>query len=177
MHTLASTSLLSGWCQGMHLKENSTADTPHTGTHRFAFRDAAVRARWAASFKYVYRAPQRALLRWHAPSPAVALHVPVTPAAAAPAPPSFASAPLTGLRVGAKETHAYPASRTEEKLLAAGAQLKALRARVRERSSEQLQNWRGRLQSAAPAGAGQQAMEWLRKKRQCYQLVLQHPLA
>lgn len=120
----------------------------------------------------MYRAPQRALLRWRTPPPAVALHVPVTPAAGAPAP-SFASAPLTGLNVASSG----PVSRTEEKLLAAGARLKALRMRMREHSSEQLQHWRGRLQSPAPSGAGQQAMEWLRKKRQCYQLVLQHPLA
>lgn len=65
----------------------------------------------------------------------------------------------------------------ERALQRGGAQLQALRARVHQRSAEQLVRLRGRLASAAdaaPAGAGQRAMAWLREKRQAYQLVLQH---
>ena len=173
---------------------------------RFVFRDSAARAWWAGSFRHVYRAPQRAYLRWSAGGKLQ--HISAVPAA--PPAPSFASAPLAAApraasapqaiaplaagsvatpltcapelqRASAPAAAAPAAAALRQAAIArlqrGGAQLQALRARVHQRSAEQLVRLRGRLASAAdaaPAGAGQRAMAWLREKRQAYQLVLQH---
>ena len=140
--------------------------------HRYLFQDPASRLRWSASFKHVYRAPQHAYQTWFLPAAPRSL----------PVAPSFASAPL--LAVPAAQL-AAPASRTQRLQAAAREGLHALRAHAYEPglglgAAEQLQHWRGRLASgteAVPGGAGQRAMQWLRRKRQAYQLVLRvaHP--
>jgi len=176
---------------------------------RFVFRDHAARAWWAGSFRHVYRAPQRAYQRWSAGGklqhiPAVPAAPPAPSFASAPlaaasraAPAPQASAPFAADSVATSLTSAPELRRASAPAAAApraaalqqaasarlqrgGAQLQALRARVHQRSAEQLVRLRGRLASAAdaaPAGAGQRAMAWLREKRQAYQLVLQHRVA
>ena len=149
--------------------------------HRYLFQDPASRLWWSGSFKHVYRAPQHAYLRWF--TPAAPRGLPAAAAAAPPAP-SFASAPL--LAAPAAQLAAPAASRSQRLQALAREGLRALRARACEpvglglAAAEQLQLWRGRLASgadAAPGGASQRAMQWLRAKRQAYQLVLAHRVA
>ena len=132
---------------------------------RYLFQDPASRLWWSGSFKHVYRAPQHAYQRWLAP--AAPRSLPVTAAQ------SFASAPLLTAQPAAPA-----ASRTQRLQAAAREGLRALRARAYEPGlglGAAEQHWHGRLASGAEAG--QRAMQWLRRKRQAYQLVLAHPVA